>query len=89
MINLEIFGGHLAKVFCEVNLEIFVSQDLIFIIRFRKSQDFLSLKITRFSLFSYLGSARVSYIISLKLEEARAEYLVGKLAQLEPPLLLL
>jgi len=44
--NLEIFGGHLAKIFCEGKLEIFlkifVSQDLIFIIRFRKSRDFLS-----------------------------------------------
>jgi hypothetical protein len=39
--NLEIFGGHLANFFCEVNLEIFleifVSQDLIFILRFLKS----------------------------------------------------
>ena len=44
--NLEIFGGDLANFFCEVNLEIFleifVSRDLLFIISFRKSRDFLS-----------------------------------------------
>jgi len=39
--NLEIFGGHLAKIFCEVNLKIFVSWDLLFFLSFRKSRDFL------------------------------------------------
>jgi hypothetical protein len=48
--NLEIFGGHLANFFCEVNLEIFLE---IFILSYtavnlenysiKKSQDFLSL----------------------------------------------
>ena len=37
--NLEIFGGHLANFFCEVNLEIFleifVSRDLLFFLSFR------------------------------------------------------
>ena len=53
-INLEIFGGHLAIFFCEDNLEIFlkifVSRDLRFVIHCSKSRDFLSLKISRFSL---------------------------------------
>ena len=44
--NLKIFGGHLAKKFSEVYLkiflEMFVTQDLIFIISFCKSRDFLS-----------------------------------------------
>jgi hypothetical protein len=39
------YGGHLAKFFCEVNLkislEIFVSQDLLFVIYSSKSRDFL------------------------------------------------
>jgi len=39
--NLEIFGGHLAKFFCEVNLEIFISQYLRFVIHSSKSRDFL------------------------------------------------
>jgi len=45
-INLEIFGGHLAIFFCEVNLEIFleifVSRDLLFNIYCNNSRDFLS-----------------------------------------------
>jgi hypothetical protein len=47
--NLEIFGGHLIKFFCEVNLEIFleifVSQDLRFVIhssKVRITQNFSS-----------------------------------------------
>jgi hypothetical protein len=40
--NLKIFGGHLTKNFCEVNLKIFVSRYLLFVIHCSKSQDFLS-----------------------------------------------